>query len=168
MIYINQPVPDFELPALDGRLYRLSNYGGKIVIVNFWSSECPQSERTDRAIMAMFVQWRDDVSMLTIASNKNESVDVIRTISEARRLPVVLLDQNCRVADQLGAQTTPHVFVVDREGILRYRGAVDNVTFRQRLPTRFLLDEAVESLLEGRLPALAESPAYGCAIVREI
>mgnify|MGYP003520782221 CR=1 FL=1 len=74
----------------------------------------------------------------------------------------------CVVADLFAAQTTPHVFVISREGILCYRGAVDDVTFRHRSPTRFFLDEAVESLLVGRLPAQMESPAYGCAIVREI
>jgi peroxiredoxin len=161
-------VPDFELPDLHGRLHRLSDYRGRIVIVNFWSCECPHSERTDKAIMSMFVQWRDDVSMLTIASNRNESAEDVANVSEARRLPKVLLDAKCEVADMFEAQTTPHVFVIDRDGILRYRGAVDDVTFRQRIPTRFFLDLAVESLLEGHLPALTESPAYGCAIVREV
>lgn len=164
---INHPVPDFELPALDGRLYRLSDGRGKIVIVNFWSCECPQSERTDRAILPALVQWQD-VVLLTVASNRNESVGAIKAAAETRQLPAVLLDRNCRVADQLEAQTTPHVFVLDRGGILRYRGAVDNLTFRRRLPTRFFLVEAVESLLKGQLPALVESPAYGCSIVREI
>jgi hypothetical protein len=42
------------------------------------------------------------------------------------------------------------------------------VVFRQKTPTRFYLDEAVKALLAGRPPALAESPAYGCTIVREI
>lgn len=118
--------------------------------------------------MSMFVQWRDDVSMLTIASNRNETAEDVANVSEARRLPTVLLDANCEVADLFEAQTTPHVFVIDREGILRYRGSVDDVSFRQRVPTRFFLDLAVESLLEGHLPALTESPAYGCAIVREV
>ncbi|MBK7316728.1 redoxin domain-containing protein [Candidatus Villigracilis affinis] len=47
---INQSAPDFELPDLDGNLHRLSHYRGRIVIVNFWSCECPHSERTDKAI----------------------------------------------------------------------------------------------------------------------
>ena len=164
---INQSAPDFELPDLDGNLHRLSHYRGRIVIVNFWSCECPHSERTDKAIMAMLMQWRD-VVMLSIASNRSENVEALKTAAEARRLPTVLLDANCRVADLFEAQTTPHVFVIDREGILRYRGSVDDFTFRNRIPTRFYLDLAVESLLNGQLPALAESPAYGCAIVREI
>jgi hypothetical protein len=57
---------------------------------------------------------------------------------------------------------------MDRMGILRYRGAVDDVTFRRRTATRFYLEEAVEALLAGRLPDLSETLAYGCAIVREI
>jgi len=165
---INQAAPDFELPDLEGHLHRLSDYRGKIVILNFWSCDCPHSERTDKAIMAMFVQWRDDVVMLSIAANRSENVEALRNAANARRLPTVLLDADCSVADLYEAQTTPHVYVIDQDGILRYRGAVDNVTFRQRIPTRFFLDEAVESLLEGHLPALTESPAYGCTIVREI
>jgi citrate synthase len=66
------------------------------------------------------------------------------------------------------AVTTPHTFVVDRDGILRYRGAVDDVTFRNREATRFFLEEVVEALLDGHLPTLTETPAYGCTIVREI
>jgi peroxiredoxin len=165
---INHPAPDFALADLNGKIHHLSDYRGRIVIVNFWSCECPHSERTDKAIMAMFVQWREDVSMLSIASNRNESAEEIRIVSESRRLPTVLLDADCQVADLFDAQSTPHVFVVDREGILRYRGSVDDVAFRQRIPTRFFLDMAVESLLAGQLPAQAESPAYGCTIVREI
>jgi len=165
---INEPAPDFELPDLDGKCHRLRDDRGKIVIINFWSCDCPHSERTDRAIMSMFVQWREDVSLLSIASNRNESAEAVEIAAKTRRLPTVLKDADCVVADLYEALTTPHVFVIDRGGILRYRGAVDNVTFGQRTPTRFFLDEAVEALLEGRLPTLTESPAYGCTIVREI
>lgn len=167
-LQLNSPVPDFELPDLNGGLHRLSDYRGRIVIVNFWSCECPHSERTDKTVMSMFVQWQDDVTMLSVASNRNEPLEALRKAAESRRLPNVLHDADCGVANLFEAQTTPHVFVIDREGILRYRGSVDDVTFRQRKPTRFFLDEAVESLLEGRLPALTETPAYGCAIVREV
>ena len=165
---LNHPVPDFELPDLNGSTHRLSDHRGRIVIVNFWSCECPHSERTDKAILSMFVQWQDDVSMLTIASNRNESAEALKEAAESRRLPQVLHDADCAVANLFDAQTTPHVFVIDKDGILRYRGAVDDVTFRQWKPTRFFLDEAVESLLAGQLPTLTESPAYGCVIVREV
>jgi hypothetical protein len=88
--------------------------------------------------------------------------------AEARCLPTVLIDAEQAVANLYEALTTPHAFLVDRQGLLRYRGAVDNITFRQRQATRFFLPEAVEAVLHGRLPEISETPAYGCAIVREI
>lgn len=163
----NEPAPDFVLPDLNGDPVRLGDLRGKIVILNFWSCECPHSERTDRQIMSMFVQWREDVLLLPVASNQIETQEAIAQAAWARRLPLVLLDADHRVADLYAAQTTPHVFVMDREGFLRYQGAVDDVSFRQRRPTRFYLDEAVEALLTGHFPPVAETPAYGCAIVRE-
>ena len=165
---INAPAPDFELPDIQGTLHRLSDYRGKIVIVNFWSAECPHSERTDRSTMACLVQWGADVVMLSIAANRSESVREVEDAANMRSLPTVLIDAEHSVADLYEAVTTPHAFLIDQDGILRYRGAVDDVTFRQRKATRFFLEEAVEALLDGRLPELTETLAYGCAIVREI
>ena len=165
---LNQPAPDFELPDLEGHFHKLSDYRDKIVIINFWSAECPHSERTDRSTMACLVQWGEDVEMLSIAANRNESTSIVEDAARARRLPKVLIDAEHDVADLYGAVATPHAFVIDREGILRYRGAVDDVTFRHRNATRFYLEEAVEALLENQMPELQETPAYGCTIVREI
>jgi peroxiredoxin len=165
---LNQPAPEFELPDLSGKLHRLRDYCGRIVIVNFWSCECPHSERTDRSTMACLVQWGGEVELLSIASNRNESAQCVAQAAKARRLPRVLLDAEHAVADLYEAITTPHVFVLDENGILRYRGAVDDVRFRHPKATRFFLEEAVESLLAGHLPTLEEIAPYGCAIVREI
>ena len=165
---LDQPAPDFELPDLGGKVHTLSEYRGRIVILNFWSCECPHSERADNQIMQWLAKWNGEVVLLPIAANQNESAQSVEAAARARGLPTVLLDAEHIVADLYEAITTPHVFLVDRDGILRYRGAVDDVTFRNRKATRFFLDEAVESLIDGRLPALTEMPAYGCAIVREI
>ena len=168
MVSINELSIDFELPDLQGKLHKLSDYHRKIVIINFWSVECPHSERTDRHLLSLLERWDEEVVLLSIAANRNESIQQLEEASKARRIPKVLIDTEHVVADLYRAVTTPHVFVLDREGILRYRGAVDDVTFRQKKVTRFFLEEAVETLLEGELPAMSETPAYGCAIVREI
>lgn len=119
-------------------------------------------------MMVCLVKWGADVEMLSIAANRNESRQLLEEAARTRRLPIVLVDAEHLVADLYEAQTTPHAFVIDREGILRYRGAVDDVTIRRRKAIRFFLEEAVEALLAGRLPELTEMPAYGCTIVREI
>jgi peroxiredoxin len=165
---VNQTAPDFELPDLDGNLNTLSGYRGRIVIVNFWSCECPHSARADALILAWLKEWGGEVVLLSIAANHNEPIRSVKEVVRSRGIRKVLMDTGHIVADLYEAVTTPHVFVVDREGILRYRGAVDDVTFRQRTATRFFLREAVEALIEGRFPPLTETPAYGCAIVREI
>ena len=165
---LNEPAPDFELPDLQGNLHKLSGYLGKIVIINFWSAECPHSERTDSYLLTLLENWEGEVVMLPVASNQNESAQIVAEAAKARRIPQVLIDSEHVVADLYEALTTPHVFVLDREGILRYRGAVDNITFRRREATQFFLQDAVEVLLKGDLPVLSETPAYGCAIIREI
>jgi len=165
---VNQPAPDFKLPDLHGQIHKLSDYHGKIVIVNFWSCECPHSERTDGLIVERLKEWDEDVVLLSIAANQNESAQSVEEAARARNLPTVLFDAGHIVADLYEAVTTPHVYVVDKDGILRYRGAVDDVTFRQRKSTRFFLDEVIGSLISGYFSPLKETPSYGCTIVREI
>jgi peroxiredoxin len=165
---LNESAPEFELPDLQGNCHKLSDFRGKIVILNFWSAECPHSERTDRYLLTLREKWNEEVVLLSIASNRNESARMLAEAAASRRVPKVLVDSEHMVADLYEAVTTPHVFLIDRAGILRYRGAVDNITFRHREATKFYLQDAVEAVLHGDLPALHETPAYGCAIVREI
>jgi peroxiredoxin len=165
---LNQPAPDFELPDLHGDLHRLSKYRGRVVIVNFWSAECPHSERTDRWIVDQLAGWGGAVELLSIAPNRGESAQRVDQAVCERGIPRVLIDAGQVVAEAYAVITTPHVFVVDREGILRYRGAVDDVAFRQKEARRFYLKEAVEAVLAGRLPEVGETIAYGCALVREV
>jgi len=164
---LNAPAEDFALRDTEGRLHRLSDQRGRIVVVNFWSCECPHSERTDQLLVDLLSRWNGDVALISIASNRNEMPASIKGVSQSRGLPLVLLDPEHAVADLYQVQTTPDAFLIDREGILRYRGAVDDVTFKRRQPSRFYLQEAAEAVLQGKLPAVAETPAYGCAIVRE-
>jgi len=165
---LNQPAPDFELPDLQGALHKLSDDRGKIVILNFWSVECPHSERTDRYIVSLLERWNGEAVLLSVAANRSESAQMVEEAAKTRRIPKVLFDADHIVADLYEAIATPHVFVIDRQGLLRYRGAVDSIPFRRGEAARFFLQEAVEALLVGCLPELSETPAYGCAIVREI
>lgn len=163
---LNQPAPEFTLPDLDERIHMLSDYRGRIVIVNFWSAECPHSERFDADITTCLAQWGADVALLSIASNANEPDGMLAATARQRKIPVLLRDADQSVADRYEAQTTPHAFVIDRQGILRYHGAVDDVAFRIRVATKFYLKEAVEALLAGQLPEVTEVQPFGCTIVR--
>jgi peroxiredoxin len=144
----------------------LREYRGRVVILNFWSAECPWCERADHSLAADLLEWGSTVAWVSIASNANEPAEELQRVAAERGLPVVLHDVHQQVADRYGAVTTPHVFVIDPQGILRYQGALDDVTFRQRTTTRNYLREAVLALKAGCLPEPAQTPAYGCTIVR--
>jgi peroxiredoxin len=164
------PAPDFDLPDLlapsAGPGIRLSDFRGQVVIVDFWSAECSWSERSDQEILPRLKDWQPGVTWLPVASNDNETEEELRQMAISRGLPRLLRDDKHRVADQYGAQTTPHFFVIDDNGLLRYQGSFDNVTFRQRTPSQAYLIPAVLALLDGQEPAVASAPAYGCTIVR--
>ena len=164
---IDEIAPDFELPDLDGQLHRLSDHRGRVVVMNFWSCNCPHSVRTDDLIRAWRERWGEAVEVLTIAPNANESPMAMAAVARERRLPMILVDAQHVVADLYAAQTTPEVCVIDRQGRLRYRGAVDDTSFAQRTPKRFFLEQAVAEVLAGESLKVSETRSYGCAIVRE-
>jgi peroxiredoxin len=158
--------PSFSLPDLTGNQHTLEEQRGQIVILNFWSCECPWAERADCDLLAWLPVWGTGVHLWTIAANANEPPDRLAQVAAQRGLPLVLHDSHQVVADRYGAQTTPHLYVIDRAGILCYQGAFDDVTFRQRQPTRNYLRQAMDVLLAGQAPQPAQTSPYGCTIVR--
>jgi peroxiredoxin len=168
VIQNGQPAPDFGLPNLQGQLHRLSELRGRVVVLNFWSAECPWAERADQVMDAYRQEWGENVTVWSFASNVNESTEMLAEAAEQRGLTLVLRDSHQKVADRYGAQTTPHLFVVDGQGILRYQGALDDTNFRQREARRFYLRQAVAAVLAGQDPDPAQTTPYGCTIVRSM
>jgi hypothetical protein len=78
------------------------------------------------------------------------------------------LDEECAVADLYGALTTPHIFIVDRGGLLAYCGAIDDRSFRRRQATVNYVEAALAALQAGARPEPAQTDPYGCALVREL
>jgi peroxiredoxin len=166
MIPNHQLAPFFSLPDLKGITHSLADYRGKITILNFWSAECPWSARRDAELIPLLDKWGQWVTVIPIASNANESLELISQAAQDRGFPMVLLDRDQSVADLYAAQTTPHFFVIDPSSILRYQGAFDDITFRQRTATCHFLVDAVGALLAERLPDPPSTLPYGCTIVR--
>ncbi len=166
MIAIGAQAPDFQLDDLQGRNHALKEMGGSIVVLNFWSPECTWCERVDRELAVYLDQWKNMVHVWWIASNSCDAFSDISKVATDRKLPCVLLDSEQYVANLYGAQTTPHIFVVDQAGKLVYRGAWDDITFRQRVATQVYLPRVLEALIDGRSPDIFETPPYGCVLVR--
>jgi len=166
IVTIGAKAPEFQLPDVKGRLYALEDLLGNTVVLNFWSAECVWCERVDHELITFLDRWKEQVKVLWIASNANESLELIEKVASERKLPTVLLDAHLQVANLYGAQTTPHFFVVDRSGKLAYQGAWDDITFRRRVATKVYIPMVIESLNQNLIPEITQSQPYGCALVR--
>jgi peroxiredoxin len=166
IISFGKPAPQFQLVDLKGNLYSLKDTLGYIVILNFWSAECPWCERVDQELLTYLDSWKEQVFVWWIASNACDTIELIEGVAASRKLPTILIDKNQVVADLYGAQTTPHFFVIDRLGKLAYQGAWDDITFRQRIATQVYIPKVIESLIHNLVPDLTQTPPYGCALVR--
>jgi uncharacterized protein YwqG len=79
-----------------------------------------------------------------------------------------LLDDESLIANAVGAQTTPHVFVFDKDFNLVYKGAIDDNFKDQKAVEKNYLKDAVQSLSAGKSPTLAETKPLGCSIKRKV
>ena len=163
---LNQPAPNFTLNDLDGVSHTLSDSFGWIVIINFWSAECPHAARVDLGLLPLLEQWDGKVHLLQIASNGNEPLEILKEVADEHGVNPVLHDPNHQVADLYKATNTPHIFILNEKGLLQYHGAYDDVAFRQRVATRNYAQETVESLLNRSKPDVTHIPPFGCTIVR--
>jgi len=160
--------PDFSLPMVGGGRLTLSELRGKIAVINFWSAECPWSRRADVVLVYRHITWEQKgVRILGIASNVNEPEEEIRYEVENRHVKYpILLDPDQKVANLYKAEITPHFFIMDRQGVLRYTGALDDATAGRRRPKVIYVDRAVTALLQEKTPNPTVTSPYGCSIIR--
>lgn len=168
---VGAPAPDFTLVDQAGQSHTLSSYRGKLVVLEWTNPTCPFVVRhsetgTMRTLDAEFAD--SDVVWLAIDSSRT----VVPADSEAFRAAnhlayPVLQDPHGAVGRQYGARTTPHMFVIDREGNVRYSGAIDDDPRGQvETPTNHVA-RAVRALLQGQAPPVTQTEPYGCSVKYE-
>ncbi len=165
--------PSFEdLPAVDGKRYSLSSFDDKqILVLVFMGNGCPTCKATEERLVSIQNDYtRNDVQMVLINSN-NSSISPPDTLEEMKkrardvRYPFPYLkDEGAILAKSIGAQTTPHAFVLDANRKLRYKGRVDNARQKQ-LVTNHDLRHALDALVASGEVVMPETESFGCSIV---
>ena len=107
IVHIGEPAPDFTLRDLNGVPTRLSDQRGQIILLYFWSAECPWVERGDREMGSFTETWGKAVKILRIAPNRHETPQMLRETATKRGLALPLLDSDQRVADCRIVPVTP-------------------------------------------------------------
>ena len=113
--------PDFSLLDMDGNVYRLSDYRGRVVIVNFWATWCPPCREEMPSMQRGWEQLRSE-GILMVGINVGEDEDTIFqfTADYPVEFPL-LMDSDSSVTGQWPVRGLPTTFVVDPAGRLVYR-----------------------------------------------
>jgi peroxiredoxin len=165
---LGSKMKDLSLPDTSGKEHTLAAYAGKIVVLEFWSFKCPVSLAYNERIAALQSKYGSrGVVVLAVASNKNESPAEIARNAANLNLPFpVLLDSDGLIAARLRATHTPSLFIVDREGILRYRGAIDNNRRPGEAGRKAFAEQALDALVADRPVPQSQTKEFGCRIRR--
>jgi peroxiredoxin len=175
-VEVGKPAPDFTGTDINGRTVKLSDYKGKIVVIESYNSDCPYchnqyatgaTQDLQKELAAKGIVWL----MVNSVSPKNFSH---RTPEQARaEWAAEKIAAAAWIDDSSGAighlyemKTTPHTFVVDKNGTLVYDGAMDNKPdpFHDPRAARNYVREAVNDLLAGKPIEVSQTKPYGCAV----
>lgn len=165
---VGRPAPDFTLTDQAGERHHLSDYRGRVVVLEWTNPQCPYVQRhyqaeTMKQLVARFPAER--VAWLAVDSSHFVVPSDSAAWREAQGLSYpILQDADGAVGRAYQARTTPHMFVIDAEGTLRYSGAIDDdVHGRSEQPTNHV-GRAVDALLAGEAPPTAQTEPYGCSV----
>ena len=118
-----KPASDFTLPDLDGKPVKLSDYRGKVVLVNFWATWCPPCRR-EMPSMERLAQRLKEQPFVILAVNQQEEADQVFAftgqLDPAPTFPI-LFDHDSRVSHAWNVLGLPASFIVDKQGRVVYR-----------------------------------------------
>jgi hypothetical protein len=133
---IDRPAPDFELPGIDGKTYKLSDFKGKYVVLEWNNFDCPFVKKhygtgNMQALQKKYVE--EGVVWFTICSSAPGKQGYYEagalqkmTAGEKLASTAYLRDADGTVGRSYGAKTTPNMFVISPQGVLIYAGAIDD------------------------------------------
>jgi peroxiredoxin len=181
---LGKPAPDFTLADVEGKPVTLSALKGKTVVLEWFNPDCPfvKHARGEGELKTMASKvMGDDLVWLSINSSapgkQGHGLERNRAaIAEYKFTNPLLLDETGVVGKSYGAQKTPHLFIVSKDGNLIYRGSADNAPIGKVDPERPRLPDSKEGELINYVKAalddanaakalrLPETPVYGCSV----
>ncbi|MDE8346751.1 MAG: TlpA disulfide reductase family protein, partial [Acidocella sp.] len=118
-----KPAPNFTLNGVLGKTYSLSQYRGKVVLVNFWATWCPPCRAEMPSIEKLYSSIAGAPFEVLALDQSEDQTTVFAYLGELDPMPTfpVLLDQNGSVADAFKVEGIPTTYLVDKAGKIAYK-----------------------------------------------
>ena len=176
---IGAAAPDFELPGVDDKTYRLTDFAqAKVLVVVFTCNHCPTAQAYEQRIKDIHRDYKDQsVALVAISPNDAQAVrldelgytDLGDSLSDMKlrakdagfEFPYLYDGDKQTVSRAYGAKVTPHVFIFDQQRRLCYNGRIDDSEIKE--VTSHDTRNAIDSLLAGREVAVQETRVFGCS-----
>ncbi|NNB85816.1 thioredoxin family protein [Corallococcus sp. AB032C] len=165
---VGKPAPAFTLKDEAGKAHSLSEYKGKVVVLEWTNPECPFVKRHYEAKTMQTTQKGFDAKKVVWLTVDSSSTHNAKSAADWKKKEgfsqPVLLDTDGAVGKSYAAKTTPHMYVIDGEGVVRYAGAIDNDPRGKEATKVNYVQTAVDALINGKQVANPTSEPYGCSV----
>jgi peroxiredoxin len=165
---VGAPAPDFTLTDENGKTHTLAQYKGKTVVLEWTNPDCPFVKRhaAKGTMPTLANAWaKRDVVWLAVNSTHSNTAEKSRAYRAEKALPYpTLQDASGTVGKLYGAKTTPHMFVIDEAGVLRYMGAIDDDPHGDGEKPSSYVESALTAVTTGKAPASPSTKPYGCSV----
>jgi len=169
-LHIGASLPDAELPDLEGRPRRLSDFTEPVLVVLFICNHCPYVKGSIQEIVQLAEKYRGQAAFVGINANDytrypEDSPEGMRAFAVQHKLNFpYLLDETQQVAKAYQALRTPEAFVFDKARKLCYHGRVNDLPKDPSAVTDHTLDWVLQAMVQGLEPPSHRADSIGCAI----
>ncbi len=174
---VGESAPAFEGKGTDGKSYKLEDFKGKYVVLEWHNQGCPfvKKHYEKGNMQKLQAEWtKKGVVWLSVISSAPGKQGFVTAAEEKKYLTenkssptAVLMDSDGTIGRAYDAKTTPHMFVIHPSGKLVYAGAIDDKPSSDSddIPTsRNYVQAALEESLAGKPVTTASTQAYGCGV----
>lgn len=165
------PAPAFALQDQTGRTVSSDELKGKVIVLEWFNDECPYVVKhyKDGHMNKLAEKYMEQgVVWLAIDSTSSHNAEKNKAIAQKWNIDrPILSDASGQVGKAYGSRNTPTMYIVDKEGILVYRGAIDSNSDAETASiagaTNYVA-VALDEVLAGKPVSQPETKAYGCSV----
>lgn len=163
---------DFKLKSVDGKMYSMANYkDAKGFIVVFTCNTCPFAVKYEDRVNELAKKYKSKGYVLLAINSNDPEVQPDDTFNKMQTKAKdkgfafpYLVDEGQKIYPQYGATKTPHVFLLDKNLVVKYIGAIDDNADDASAVKQHYLENAIAALESGKEPSPALTKAIGCSI----